>query len=565
MRSIISRRFQLQLQWAAGGLVLLIAAVFIGPAVADIDEFDGSSYARNVSLDNKVNIFWTIDTEAATIRLALHAEDASASWAGVGVSEMGGMEGADLVVYETATGEVTDAHALAAGRPVTDECTQDWTLLSAEAGTDGLVFEVVRDLDTGDPQDRVFRDDTDDFIIPPIRTYYETTCVNVSDFPTLEAFHAVGFEGVVEGNTSDYVHHLLLRAYYGTDNCGQVCERWVNEAFPEDAFDPIEGTIELSEWPSSPTSSSSASLAALAALNISYPSFCQYNYADIFTWTPGASDYELPEDVGFRFGEATGGFSSVSVQTHYNNPEENVGVTDSSGVRIYYTEELRPMDMGTMELGDPLVELRGAPMHDGKSAISFECPGSCTEDNFELDSVTVFGHFLHMHENGKRLVTTQYRDDGDGNEVVVFTAEVEYYSFQQAGAFWAMANDSVTIQKGDRFETTCYYDTAESSVGSENASFGFGSENEMCVDFVFYYPSQYMPASGTCGYASCNGSLLDYAVLPADSDFGRTFGIVDDCSDVLESKSVQSSRRSKLVALIVLPATPTTSRYTSSM
>lgn len=102
MRSIISRRFQLQLQWAAGGLVLLIAAVFIGPAVADIDEFDGSSYARNVSLDNKVNIFWTIDTEAATIRLALHAEDASASWAGVGVSEMGGMEGADLVVYETA-------------------------------------------------------------------------------------------------------------------------------------------------------------------------------------------------------------------------------------------------------------------------------------------------------------------------------------------------------------------------------------------------------------------------------------------------------------------------------
>ena len=195
----------------------------------------------------------------------------------------------------------------------------------------------------------------------------------------------------MEGNTSDYVHHLLLRAYYGTDNCGQVCERWVNEAFPEDAFDPIEGTIELSEWPSSPTSSSSASLAALAALNISYPSFCQYNYADIFTWTPGASDYELPEDVGFRFGEATGGFSSVSVQTHYNNPEENVGVTDSSGVRIYYTEELRPMDMGTMELGDPLVELRGAPMHDGKSAISFECPGSCTEDNFEVGDWVGFG------------------------------------------------------------------------------------------------------------------------------------------------------------------------------
>lgn len=51
-----------------------------------------------------------------------------------------------------------------------------------------------------------------------------------------------------------------------------------------------------------------------------------------------------------------------------------------------------------------------------------------------------------MHENGRRLVTKQFRDDGSGNEVEVFTADVEYYSFEQAGAYWAMANDSVTIQ-----------------------------------------------------------------------------------------------------------------------
>lgn len=103
-----SMKSRFQLQCAAGGLTtalltILIAAVFIGPAVAEIDEFDGSSYARNVSLDN-VNIFWTIDPEIDTIRLALHAkvDSAELGWAGVGVSEMGGMEGADIVVYETA-------------------------------------------------------------------------------------------------------------------------------------------------------------------------------------------------------------------------------------------------------------------------------------------------------------------------------------------------------------------------------------------------------------------------------------------------------------------------------
>lgn len=95
---------QLQRAAVAGGLALLIAAALIGPAVsAENVEFDGSSYARNVSLDN-VNIFWTIDTEIDTIRLALHAKvegSAELGWAGVGISEMGGMEGADIAVYET--------------------------------------------------------------------------------------------------------------------------------------------------------------------------------------------------------------------------------------------------------------------------------------------------------------------------------------------------------------------------------------------------------------------------------------------------------------------------------
>ena len=65
-------------------------------------------------------------------------------------------------VYVSQTGNVTDAHSLMAGRPVVDECTQDWTLLSAEADDESLVFEAERALDTGDAQDRAFADDTQD-------------------------------------------------------------------------------------------------------------------------------------------------------------------------------------------------------------------------------------------------------------------------------------------------------------------------------------------------------------------------------------------------------------------
>lgn len=60
------------------------------------------------------------------------------------------------------TGNVTDAHAIEPGRPVRDECTQDWTLVSAEVDADSLVFVAERALDTGDTQDRVFVDDSAD-------------------------------------------------------------------------------------------------------------------------------------------------------------------------------------------------------------------------------------------------------------------------------------------------------------------------------------------------------------------------------------------------------------------
>lgn len=172
-------------------------------------------------------------------------------------------------------------------------------------------------------------------------------------------FHAIGFQGLVQSDTSKYVHHVRVRAYRDVDDCGQAC-------------DAVEDDGDETTFSSNSTSSSSSS--------------CNYNFADVFLWTPGSTNSELPEDVGYKFSTATGnqGFSSISVQTHYNNPEEDVGVTDSSGVRVYYTEELREMDMGVIELGDPFVRLVGTPLPAGKSSFSFSCPGSCTGEHFEV-------------------------------------------------------------------------------------------------------------------------------------------------------------------------------------
>lgn len=51
-----------------------------------------------------------------------------------------------------------------------------------------------------------------------------------------------------------------------------------------------------------------------------------------------------------------------------------------------------------------------------------------------------------------------------------------------------------------------------------------------CVDYVYYYPDQKVPSSGSCGLMFCGGGIIGASELSADSDFNRTFGMVDTCT-----------------------------------
>lgn len=62
-------------------------------------DFGGSSYARNLSFDANMSLFWTIDRDLETIRVAFHARVTS-GWVDLGVSRMGGVEGVDIVFNE---------------------------------------------------------------------------------------------------------------------------------------------------------------------------------------------------------------------------------------------------------------------------------------------------------------------------------------------------------------------------------------------------------------------------------------------------------------------------------
>lgn len=95
--------------------------------------------------------------------------------------------------------------------------------------------------------------------------------------------------------------------------------------------------------------------------------------------------------------------SLSGIQTHYDNPNGVEGEEDNSGVRVYYTEELRPIDAGVIELGDPFIALYGQALEDGKSRYSFTCPSSCFETYFEVKHPRSF-HARKKRCRGERFV-----------------------------------------------------------------------------------------------------------------------------------------------------------------
>jgi len=77
---------------------------------------------------------WSIAGE--DINLAIEAK--ASGWVAFGISEAGGMKGADVVYFERTKTVLTDAFAMKNEKPVADSCSQDW-LLKANAFDAGML------------------------------------------------------------------------------------------------------------------------------------------------------------------------------------------------------------------------------------------------------------------------------------------------------------------------------------------------------------------------------------------------------------------------------------------
>jgi Copper type II ascorbate-dependent monooxygenase, C-terminal domain len=144
--------------------------------------------------------------------------------------------------------------------------------------------------------------------------------------------------------------------------------------------------------------------------------------------------------------------------------------------------------------------------------------------------VTVIREHLHMHVVGASMSNSQIRDGQ-----VIHQGIVEYWDFSQQGNI-VVQQPSFEIQPGDAFRTVCNYNV------KHNETWGVGSDNEMCMAFLYYYPRHVVPSDYGDLPLMCGPGLEDLlpdcvATHEATPDFaearqlGRVFGTESNTCD----------------------------------
>lgn len=469
------------------------------------------NYANEADLEMNYKIHWTVLNDE--IRIALEVR--TAGWIGFGIGEptSGSMPGADIVhAHITLAGEVMvyDRYALVKGYPDEDICN-DWQLVGGQETNGTTIVELKRKLITNDPQDRnivpgpnriiwaygtqdtfgyhgqnrmvgaitfygsvqsvpaqdqnvqSFIVETNDTFIRPQMTDYQCAYYKLP-LNASQDYHVIEFEALIDPKAVQYVHHFIL-SYCDNDNT-----TWFTD-------------------------------------DLSTPQGCELNWkmecpqTVMWGWAPGVGKFEFPQDVGVRMGNSPGAIKIAHLQVHYHNPNLLSNIQDNSKVVIRYTDKLRQYDGGVVELGDISVSAEDIAPQVPFKHYEFSCDPSCTQTL--PHDIHVFTDTLHMHEVGTQIYSTHWR----GNEFLGTLNRIDFWDFD----LQQTTSNNRTIKPGDRINTHCIYN----SMSRNNITrFGTGSKDEMCINFVYYYPK--VPKFNFCGYVRDRNSGQNYTACNSD-------------------------------------------------
>ena len=530
------------------------------------DQYPSAAFVPSSANPNVgVALQWRIDNaedlQEATLQLAVTVQ--ATGWVGFGLSVNGGMTGADMVIVEAKNPTVArDSYVTAERYPQEDDC-QDWTLVKTTVQDPFFLVQLSRKLDTGDDaHDLIIRNDS--YVSVPVSRV-------IAAWGNDESFAYHG------SNNARGALRWFSSGELEQDKFQEQMKRSSDATFFVGATDHPINPINRTEYAyfcfskqdlelQGVNMTAGATIVGVAPvvnnskhlhhfilqglvedLPENTPRLCSRDLVGMgsiaYIWAPGDVPFVLPDNVGFELG-GTEGYQSFVLEVHYDNPDHEENAFDSSGVDIYYSLQPREHAAGFLVVGDSTLALRGQEIERGLTDYNFDCPGTCSALAAVDGPVTVLREYLHMHQSGYSTYIEQLR-----NDTVIRKASVEYYDFDQTGGPCPQ-QDPYQILPGDSFRMKCFYNNEQTS-----RTFGLGSDQEMCMAFLLYYPRKSFELSAdvrvpwVCGigfadfgFEACDTQWTTQ-VLESPDSLNRTFGS-NTSTDMCQAETGAGSKTS---------------------
>jgi hypothetical protein len=195
----------------------------------------------------------------------------------------------------------------------------------------------------------------------------------------------------------------------------------------------------------------------------------------------GNKNYTFPKNTGLPLYKSSTK-KYFLFEYHFDNPRLDAGRFDSSGVRFYITTKLRQYELGVLTLGTDVtfIDITIPPQIEGLKLTS-NCYAECSSKFIPTQGITVFSGFMHTHLAGRSVRTRLVRN----NHVVKYLFNNPKYDFNYQ---FNIEIEPIKLQKGDVLVTDCTYESKDRNVVTY---WGYSTMDEMCFNFVYYYPKMH--------------------------------------------------------------------------
>jgi len=244
------------------------------------------------------------------------------------------------------------------------------------------------------------------------------------------------------------------------------------------------------------------------------PDFQCFTY--VLGWAMGGSNLYF-DMFGIPIGSGAGAPHFVLLQTHIDNPNSQTDLYERGwGFRLFYTPTLRPIEGGSFGFysGTPLV---GIPPQMEDFGVMSECNDDTTATAFP-EGIYIDSVFSHMHYCGrtsKLEIIRNFGSDRNANWTQLPNVwDMTHYDSNWQGSRKLKA-PGYRLEAGDRLRVHCSYNTMTKNEPTRN---GEGYDDEMCINYLVYYPlrteprpisicAEFPPGIGIT-FSDANGSLM---------------------------------------------------------